>query len=114
MTDKYIVLVTVPDQKTAEMIAHRLLEDKLIACAQFLPGLTSIYEWKGKVETASEWLMILKTRADAFDMLCNRIKSLHPYEVPQIVSIPIERGHLPYLQWIDSIMGKRFDNSDTL
>ncbi len=107
MTDKTVVLVTVPDQKTAELLAHRLLEARLIACAQFLPGLTSIYEWKGKVETAQEWLVIMKTRSDVFEKLCERIQSLHPYEVPQIVALPIERGHLPYLQWIDTVMGGR-------
>ncbi|NLI77244.1 MAG: divalent-cation tolerance protein CutA [Candidatus Riflebacteria bacterium] len=105
MTDKIVVLVTVPDQKTAETIANKLLKARLIACAQILPGLQSIYEWEGKVERSQEWLVILKSRSDAFETLSAKIQALHPYKVPQIVALPIERGHLPYLQWMDEVMG---------
>lgn len=105
MTDKIVVLVTVPDQKTAETIANKLLKARLIACAQILPGLQSIYEWEGKVERSQEWLVILKSRSDAFETLAAKIRALHPYKVPQIVALPIERGHLPYLQWMDEVMG---------
>ena len=107
MTDKIIVLVTVPDRKTAEAIAYALLEAKLVACAQILPGLKSIYHWKGKIETAKELLMILKSRSDVFKTLKNKIISLHPYQVPQIISVPIERGLLSYLQCIDGVIGTR-------
>lgn len=110
MTDKIVVLVTVPDRKTGEAIARHLLEARLIACAQLVPGLTSIYHWEGKIETAEEHLVIMKTRSDAFEKVKDQIVSHHPYQVPQIVSLPVERGLLPYLQWIDNVMGVRAGN----
>ena len=102
MTDKRIVFITVPNQETAEKIALALVEERLAACANLIPGITSIYHWAGKLEKSSEWLMIVKTRVDVFDDLRKRVIELHPYEVPEIVCFPIELGFNKYLQWIDA------------
>ncbi len=101
MTDKRIVLVTVPDAATGERIANVLLDDRLIACAQLVPGLLSLYHWDGKRCREPEVLLIMKTRADLYERLQERITALHPYQVPQIVCTAIEAGLTRYLQWID-------------
>jgi periplasmic divalent cation tolerance protein len=107
MTDKRIVLVTVPDLAVAEKIAETVVEEQLAACANIIPGLVSIYIWKGKRERSSELLMILKTREIKFADLRDRILSLHPYEVPAIVSFPIEDGSAAFLNWIDESVSLR-------
>jgi len=102
MTDKRIVFITVPNQEVAEKIALALVQERLAACANLIPGITSIYHWAGKLEKSSEWLMIVKTRVENFEDLRKRVVELHPYEVPEIVCFPIELGFNKYLQWIDA------------
>ena len=101
MTDKRIVLVTVPDRTVGRTLARALVEKKLAACVNVVEGMTSIYAWKGAVEQASEVLLICKTRADLFPVLQQELLTMHPYSVPEIIALPIEAGHTPYLQWID-------------
>jgi len=101
ITDKRIVFITVPNMSVGEKIGDILVKEKLAACVQLLPGLTSIYSWKGKIEKESEVLLIAKTRVELFDELHKRVIENHPYEVPQIVAFPIELGYYKYLQWID-------------
>ncbi|HNV70555.1 MAG TPA: divalent-cation tolerance protein CutA [Candidatus Ozemobacteraceae bacterium] len=104
MTDKRIVLVTVPDKKLGENIAAELIRLRLAACVNIIPGITSIYEWEGKVETGSEILLIIKTRVEAFDALRRIVQALHPYQVPEIISVPVEMGLQKYLDWVDAMV----------
>ena len=98
--DFQIVLSTCPDSTTAEQIARALVEEKLAACINILPRIQSIYRWKGQVETASEILMVIKSETHAFALICDKIKSLHPYELPEIVAVPIADGSPEYLSWL--------------
>ena len=97
-----IVLCTCPDQGSATRIASMLVENKLAACVNIVPGLTSVYEWKGNIENAQEQLLIAKTKSTAFQAVANAILDIHPYELPEIISIPINNGLAGYLSWIDS------------
>ena len=96
-----IVLSTCPSQEVAQNIAAKLVEAKLAACVNIVPGLTSVYEWQGKIETDQEHLLIAKTAAAAYQAVENAILDSHPYELPEIISIPINNGLANYLSWID-------------
>ena len=87
-------------------LANVLIDEGLAACVNIVPGLTSVYKWQGKKETGSEVLLIIKTRSDCYAQLESRITSLHPYELPEIISVPIENGLKTYLDWIDNCTGK--------
>jgi periplasmic divalent cation tolerance protein len=95
-----VVLCTCPDSAQARRIADALVGEKLAACVNILPGLTSVYEWKGKLAADDEVLLIIKTAADRSDAMARRIAELHPYEVPEVVALPIVTGLEPYLHWI--------------
>lgn len=99
-----IIYCTCPDQSSAEHIARQLVESKLAACINILPSVTSVYQWQGKLETASEHLLLIKTRTDRFQALESRIKALHPYELPEIIAVSIDRALPDYLEWIDSCL----------
>lgn len=104
MTDKRdcrIVLCTCPDMGTAEDIANRLVAEKLAACVNILPGLTSVYLWKGVVEKDAELLLVIKTTGNAYPALEAAIRAAHPYELPEIVCAPIIAGLPGYLKWIE-------------
>ena len=94
------VYVTVPDENTAKHIAEKVVEARLAACANILPGMKSIYHWQGQINTDDEVVLILKTRATHFQTLANEIKKLHPYECPCIVALPVVIGEAAYMQWI--------------
>lgn len=93
------VLVTVPNGTIAETIAHALLEAKLAACVSLFP-VTSIYTWQGEVQQEGELQLLIKTDLARFSELEAMVRSLHPYEVPEIIALPIVAGSPPYLQWI--------------
>lgn len=95
-----VVLVTVPDRKTAEKIARTVVEERLAACVTILPGATSVYRWEGKIETADELQLFIKTREIKFAPLEQRILDLHPYEVPEILSLPLQHGDSDYIDWV--------------
>ena len=95
-----VVLVSAPDMDVAERIGRAVVEERLAACASLVPGMTSLYRWDDEVQRAGEVLLIVKTRADAFDALRARIVELHPYEVPEVLHLPVREGHPPYTQWI--------------
>lgn len=94
-----LVFTTWPDAVAARAAARTLVEERLAACANVVPAIESIYRWEGKVETASEVLMILKTTRARYPLLELRIKALHSYEVPEIVACPVECGLPAYLRW---------------
>ena len=101
MAENHIVtLCTVPDRKTGERIAEALVEERLAACVNLLPGVSSTYRWQGKVEKATECLLIIKTVVSKFEALKQRIKALHPYDLPEIIALPITAGSSEYLNWI--------------
>jgi periplasmic divalent cation tolerance protein len=81
-------------------IARALVQSKLAACVNILPGVESIYMWKGEVDTSAELLMMIKTRAELVKELTQTVKSMHPYEVCEVIATPITGGNEPYLQWI--------------
>ncbi len=87
-------------------IANVLIDEGLAACVNIVPGLTSIYKWQGKKETGTEVLLIIKSRSDCYARLESTITSLHPYELPEIISVPIQHGLKSYLDWIDNCTGK--------
>ena len=105
MDNQYIiVLVTVPDQETGELIANTLLEKKLVACVNFVTPLVSFFTWKGTVERDDEVLLILKSKSDLFEEhLVPAIETIHPYEVPEIIAFPILMGSVGYLNWIGDV-----------
>jgi periplasmic divalent cation tolerance protein len=106
MTDKRIVLTAAGSQEEARKIAQALVERRLAACVNIIASMESVYRWKGKVETAEEWLLIIKTTACAFPQLREAISELHSYDLPECVLLPIEDGSPAYLDWIgESING---------
>ncbi len=100
MTDAIVVLVTAPNPDKAAEIARALVAERLAACGNVVPGLRSIYRWEGKIEDEGEALLVLKTTRARFDALRDRVLALHPYEVPEVIALPVEAGHERYLAWV--------------
>jgi periplasmic divalent cation tolerance protein len=92
---------TFPDKTITEKAVHALLEKRLVSCVNLLPPVQSLYWWQGKIESAAEIILIAKTTADQFEAAKAYILSLHPYECPCIIALPIELGHTPFLNWIE-------------
>lgn len=98
----YIQITTTTETKEqAQTIAQYLVETKLAACVQINGPITSIYRWKGKVENTREWLCLIKTRNNLYNKVEAAIKSLHTYETPEIIAVPIIKGSKEYLNWIN-------------
>ena len=100
MTDVILVLATAPSAEKAAELARALVEEKLAACGNILPGVRSIYRWNDAIEDEHEAILLLKTRSDLFEALRIRLVQLHPYECPEVLRLPVEAGHLPYLEWV--------------
>jgi len=96
----FVLLSTCPDAPTAERIARELIGASLVACVNVVPGLRSIYRWNGAVQADEEVLMILKTPVDRLPEVRDRLVALHPYDVPEVIALPVTDGHHPYLQWV--------------
>lgn len=96
-----IVLTTTPGTKTAKLIAQSLVKKKLAACVSLSGGFTSVYRWKGAVETANETLVLIKTVKKNFNKVKQVIKGAHPYELPEIIGVPITQGSGEYLSWLN-------------
>jgi periplasmic divalent cation tolerance protein len=102
MEGPVVVFITTPSIETGEQIARLLVERKLAACVNILPAMQSVYRWEGKVERAQETLLIVKTRAEIFEsQLLAAVTEAHPYQVPEIIALPIQAGLPAYLSWID-------------
>jgi periplasmic divalent cation tolerance protein len=95
------VFVTAGSAREAEKLSAAVVKEKLAACASVLPAVRSRYWWKGKVETASERLLIFKTRSAKVPSLIRRVRALHSYGVPEVIALPIRAGNPAYLKWID-------------
>ena len=100
MSDAIVVLCTCPDNTSARELAHTLLSEKLAACVNLIPQVTSLYYWQGKMEESQEVQLVIKTRRTMFGVLQERLLALHPYEVPEILALPILCGNPAYLQWV--------------
>ncbi len=100
-----LILCTCPDLATAERIAETVVGERLAACANIVPGLTSIYRWHGQVQRDSELLLLIKTREAVYSLLEARIRELHAYQVPEIIALPIQTGSAAYLDWIAASTG---------
>ncbi|HET6922301.1 MAG TPA: divalent-cation tolerance protein CutA [Anaeromyxobacteraceae bacterium] len=98
-------MVTAPSADKAAEIARALVEERLAACGNVVPRLRSIYRWEGAVQDEAEALLLLKTTRDRFEALRARVLSLHPYEVPEVIALPVEAGHPAYLEWIAASTG---------
>lgn len=101
-----IALSTFPDEETAKKIARELVDNSLVACANILPSITSIYFWKDKVEESAEVLALFKLTANRFDEFQTRLRALHPYDVPEIIRLDIAEGSPDYLRWISESCGR--------
>jgi len=100
MSQPIVVLVTCGSEEEALKIANALVEERLAACANLISPIRSIYRWEGKIWDEKEWLLIIKTQSHRFGELEKKVKSLHSYSVPEIVSLPIAEGSPPYLNWL--------------
>jgi periplasmic divalent cation tolerance protein len=96
---------TCPDEDSAQRIAATLVAERLAACVNRLPGVASTYRWQGEVTTDSEQLLLIKTTGARFEALRTRLLALHPYELPELIAVPVERAHAPYLAWVREAIG---------
>ena len=101
MSERVVAVSTVNKPEDAERIARALVERGLAACVNVVPGVVSIYRWKGQIEREGELLLVIKTRTERIEALREALVSLHPYEVPELIVLPITGGHAPYLAWLD-------------
>ncbi len=100
MTQYIVVFVTTDSEAEAETIAKALVEEHLAACVNIISPIRSFYRWQGRIADDREWLLMIKTRANVFDALATRVHTLHSYEVPEVIALPILAGAQGYLDWI--------------
>ncbi len=105
MTDGLLVITTLPNADAAAELAKNVVGERLAACANLIPALRSIYKWQGKVQDENEVLVLFKTRQEHYENLKSRILELHPYEVPEVLAIPVEQGYAAYLDWLAAETG---------
>ncbi len=98
--DARVVLMTAPDEESAEALVTTLVNEGVVACGTILPGALSIYRWRGALEREREVMLLLKTTRDGVARVLERVPTLHPYEVPEVLVLPVEAGHPPYLDWL--------------
>jgi len=98
--DTLLVMTTCPDEDCAESLSTHLIEENLASCINRLPGINSVYRWEGELKTGTEVLLLIKTASTCWERLEAEIKRLHPYELPEIIAVPITAGHKPYIDWI--------------
>lgn len=106
-TEYCVILVTTGSQAQAESIARALVEEKLAACCNIVPGLRSVYRWQDAVQVDEEQLLIIKSAPTRFEEIERRVRDLHAYDVPEIIMLPVTRGSAPYLAWIDQSLSGR-------
>ncbi len=102
MTEAIVVLVTTPTPERAAEIARAVVGERLAACGNVVAGLRSVYRWEGEVQEDEEALLLLKTTRARFEALRERVLALHPYDVPEVIALPILAGSAAYLDWIDA------------
>lgn len=97
-----VVYVTVPNKDAGKKLAESIVKEKLAACVNRVPGIESVYEWKGEIQTDAEELLIIKTRQSLLETLTEHVKANHEYDVPEVIALPITGGNQPYLEWLKS------------
>jgi periplasmic divalent cation tolerance protein len=95
-----VVLVTCPTQKVGEELGRVLVRERLAACVNVVPGITSIYRWEGRICRDPEVLLVIKTRRTRLAALIRQVKAIHPYSLPEVIALPLTGGSLPYLAWV--------------
>jgi len=100
-TDRIIVLITAGSEEEAHRIAESLVKGKKAACANIVPRVDSLFRWEGKLDSARESLLLVKTKASLFSEIVEMVKRMHSYEVPEIIALPIIAGSEDYLKWLD-------------
>jgi periplasmic divalent cation tolerance protein len=105
MTDFILVLTTVPEEKTGQEIGRILVEERLAACVTISSAARSVYRWEGEICTEPEYILFIKTRTALFGQLEARLKKIHPYKVPEIIGVSIEKGSTDYLGWLGEETG---------
>ncbi|NOY62195.1 MAG: divalent-cation tolerance protein CutA [Gammaproteobacteria bacterium] len=95
-----ILFCTCPDANSAERIAEALVDRRFAACVNIVPGIKSVYRWQGQRESAQEVLLLIKSSDELYPLLEQMIRDIHPYELPEIIAVPVKRGLAPYLAWI--------------
>jgi len=101
-----VVLMTAADKEEAVKIVRCLLNEKLIACANIVGPVSSLFWWEGKIDEASEFLVFMKSRENLFEKLTERVKELHSYQVPEIIALPAEKGLPSYLDWLSTSLSR--------
>ncbi|BFG00452.1 protein CutA homolog [Drosophila madeirensis] len=107
-----VAFVTTPDRESAKKLAHGIIDRKIAACVNIIPKIESIYMWEGKVTEDDEYLMMIKTRTERIDQLSKFVRENHPHSVAEVISMPIENGNLPYLNWITQTVPELKKNKD--
>jgi periplasmic divalent cation tolerance protein len=97
-----VVLSTAPNRRTARALAKRLVAERWAACVSILPAVESTYRWKGKIERSAECLLLVKTSSRRTPALIRRLDEIHPYDVPEIIALPVTRSSAPYLRWLEA------------
>ena len=100
MSKALVVFVTCPNRRHARRLAEALIRQRLAACVNILPNVQSLFWWHGRVDRAQETLLMIKTTTRRFEALRRCVCTLHPYDVPEVIAIPIQKAHQPYLRWI--------------
>ncbi|QWR76687.1 divalent-cation tolerance protein CutA [Candidatus Magnetomonas plexicatena] len=100
--EHYVVLITTPDADTANVISEAVINENLAKCVNIIKEVNSVFHWDGKINHENETLMIIKTKKENFKSLMKKVKTLHPYTVPEIIALPIVDGSEEYLSWLDS------------
>lgn len=103
----YLVVMTTPTKREATKIVQYLLEERLIACANIIGPVSSLFWWKAKIEDATEFLVLMKSHNKLFDKLSERVKEIHSYEVPEVLAVPILKGSPSYLSWLENSLQLR-------
>jgi len=103
MNDQYLIILnTCPDKESAIRVANFLVENRLAACVNIVPGLTSVYHWQGQIESGEECLLLIKSTRSAYDAVESAIRRIHPYELPEVIAVPLTTGFNGYFAWISS------------
>jgi len=105
MTDKIVVLTTCGSAEEGETLARRLIEARIAACVNLIPQIRSFYRWKGKIEDATEWMLVVKTSRAKFGELRVILETAHSYELPEVLALPVVDGSPTYLTWLDKELG---------
>lgn len=100
MTNFIVILVTAGSEKEAETLATTLVDERLAGCVNIIGPVRSIYRWEGKIADEKEWLLVIKSRAELFAAIEERVKALHSYQTPEVIALPVPYGSRAYLQWL--------------